>query len=103
MPGTGAAQATFPSKLLEFAENGLLIVSTGTGDVSTVISNESGFLLPSQTADELVNVLTIVEADRDGAANRAASGTAALCSTYQEERVISGVLDFCARRIEGSS
>jgi glycosyltransferase involved in cell wall biosynthesis len=62
IPGTELATTTFPSKVVEFASHGLLVLSTDVSDVSLLFDECSAALLYEATPDALADrIASIVE------------------------------------------
>ncbi len=66
---------TFPSKVLEYAAAGLLVVSTPVSDVADFFGPQAAVLLTQETPDALAQVLIEIAADTQHAAAIAARGT----------------------------
>lgn len=63
MPDNALAATTFPSKVVELASHGLLVVTTDVSDVGTLFDDSTAVVLRRATADELA--LKIAEIARD--------------------------------------
>lgn len=74
LPGTELADTTFPSKAIEIAAAGRLLVSTRVSDVPALFGEEGAMLLPAATPRALTEALLAIAADRPAAARRAALG-----------------------------
>ena len=69
------SRTTFPSKVLEYAAAGLLVVSTPVSDVPAFFHDDAAILLPEETPGALTKILVDTVAGRAAAAAIAARGT----------------------------
>jgi glycosyltransferase involved in cell wall biosynthesis len=83
MPDHSMGQTTVPSKVIEFARWGLLVVSYKVSDVPALFSEDCAVLLREPAADELAAAIKRVIEDPSGSRHRAMAG----------QRVIAGRLD----------
>lgn len=65
LPGTELATTTFPSKVVEFASQGLLVLSTDVSDVSLLFDEHSAALVREATADALAREFAAVVQNPD--------------------------------------
>ena len=68
------SRTTFPSKVLEYAAAGLLVISTPVSDIAAFFHADAALLLAKETPDALAQSLTAIVADRNMAAAIAARG-----------------------------
>lgn len=73
LPSFEMSNTTFPSKIIEYAEHGLLIVSTKVSDVPELLG-ESAIYLENETIDALVGLLASLPARRNELENIAMQG-----------------------------
>ncbi|MGA3023417.1 MAG: glycosyltransferase [Bryobacteraceae bacterium] len=74
MPGHPMGQTTFPSKVIEFATWGLLVVSHKVSDVACLFPGDGAYLLDEATPEALAGALKNIAQRPDDAANRASRG-----------------------------
>ncbi len=55
--GGPLASTTFPSKVIEYASHGMLVISTDISDVRSVLGDEGAYFLSSSTPGELASIL----------------------------------------------
>jgi len=72
--GGAYADTTFPSKVVEFASNNILVVTTSICDVKNVLGSDGALFLDSNSPDELINKLKWIVANRDNAENTSLQG-----------------------------
>ena len=94
MPGTEGAETTFPSKILELAGNGLLVVTTGTGDVPSVLDSDSAVFLREASGAAVVDALVQVLAHPTKWAEVAANGAKLVANDFSPPAVGQGLRDF---------
>jgi glycosyltransferase involved in cell wall biosynthesis len=80
-------QSTFPSKVVEFASWGLLVVSYKVSDVSTLFPEDGAILLEDVTAHELGSVLKRIVEVPSEAQRRAETGQAAITKRLNPQSV----------------
>jgi glycosyltransferase involved in cell wall biosynthesis len=78
MPDHSFGQTTFPSKVIEFAAWGLLVVSSRVSDVPLLFSEDSAYLLDEATPECLGRVLLEIARRRGDAKSRAEKGQATI-------------------------
>jgi glycosyltransferase involved in cell wall biosynthesis len=78
---------TFPSKVIEIASSGMLLLTTRVSDVSRLFSDEEALYLTSETPEGLADALHWLLNHRDFAAAMALRGSAKIHSTCAPERV----------------
>ena len=69
------SRTTFPSKVLEYAAAGLLVVATPVSDVPAFFQDDAAILLTEETPRALTQVLVDILGDRAAAAATAARGS----------------------------
>ena len=84
------ADTTFPSKVIEFASSGLLILTTDISDVRQVVGDQGAYYLTCDDPQELVNIIERVVMDRVTACEYAIRG-------------MNNVLNLCERKASGKS
>jgi glycosyltransferase involved in cell wall biosynthesis len=94
LPSSPMGVTTFPSKVVELAAQGLLVVSTRVSDVPVLFDGSSAVLLEHATADALAKVLTSIAQDPRGARELARAGQTRVTSLLSEERVGADLLRF---------
>ena len=94
-PINGAlADTTFPSKVVEFASAGLLVITTDISDVREVLG-DGALYLTSNDPQELVNLLQSVVENRTRTASCAKVGQQMVlqrCSPYQAGRTVANFI-----------
>jgi glycosyltransferase involved in cell wall biosynthesis len=87
LPSHSMGQATFPSKVIEFASWGLLVVSCRVSDIPVLFPESGAILLEEATSHELALALRqIVEAPSE-AQERAETGQSAITKRLNPQRV----------------
>jgi len=86
---------TFPSKVLELASYGLLLVSTKVSDVPLLFDNESAIFLDEETPRVLAKSLVDIAKNPNKARNIAFAGQRRILNTLSEEKIGSELLTFC--------
>ena len=74
LASTGMGKTTFPSKVIEYAALGLLVISTRVSDVPHIFDESNSALLDSESPETLAAVLAAIASDRAAAAERARAG-----------------------------
>lgn len=74
LPSHSVGQTTFPSKVVEIAATGMLLLSTDVSDMRMVFDDETAVILETEAAEELAARLVWIEGNRQAAARRAAAG-----------------------------
>jgi glycosyltransferase involved in cell wall biosynthesis len=95
----GLSQTTFPSKVIELANAGQLIVTTDISDVRRILGSNALYLTSDSPLD-LIEHLRWIEGNRSAAAAMAAAGgmaVAAFCAPEITGRQLSEFLFACAR------
>ena len=67
---------TFPSKVIEYAEHGLLVLSTPVSDVPELFSGDRALILTADDPGQLADAMAWCVRQHDEARNRAVSGMA---------------------------
>jgi len=65
LPNTQIGKTTFPSKVIEIAANGLLLVTTNVSDVPLIFNNTNAVIIEKLNKIELVNALNKITSNRD--------------------------------------
>lgn len=94
LPSHSYGMTTFPSKVVEIAGMGMLLLTTDVSDVRLVFGDEGAVTLRSETAEELAQSLLDLERDRAGAARVAAIGQDIVASRLSSNQVGKEVRDF---------
>jgi glycosyltransferase involved in cell wall biosynthesis len=94
MPSRGMGMTTFPSKVVELASCGLLIVSTRVSDVPVLFDDASAILLGEATASALAQALEVIAQDAARTKSTALGGQRRVAALLSEDRVGNDVLQF---------
>jgi glycosyltransferase involved in cell wall biosynthesis len=94
LPSSSMGATTFPSKVVELASNGLLVVSTKVSDVPLILDNSCAFLLGEATAQALANALTEIASHPEKSGATALKGQQKIAALLSEETVGAGLLQF---------
>ncbi|HMN79428.1 MAG TPA: glycosyltransferase [Burkholderiaceae bacterium] len=81
------ASTTFPSKVIELAHAGKLVITTDVSDVRSVLGDDGAVYLRGDSADELARALEQTVRDRSLAAQVAARGRMAVMEKCAEQSV----------------
>jgi glycosyltransferase involved in cell wall biosynthesis len=87
MPDHSIGQTTFPSKVIEFASWGLLVISHRVSDIALLLPEDGGYLLENATSHHLVTALRRIAAEPERAAERASRGRVAVTSRLSPKSV----------------
>jgi hypothetical protein len=74
IPGSEGAETTFPSKLIELGSHGILVLTTGTGDVHNVYDDRSAVFLEEASGEALAAALVSILGHPGEASDRALEG-----------------------------
>lgn len=74
LPSSSMGQTTFPSKVVEIAAMGLMLVTTPVSDVPLIFDDQCAVLLRSEVPEELAAVLAALPNNRTAAAECARGG-----------------------------
>ena len=85
LASTGMGQTTFPSKVIEYAALGLLVISTRVSDVPHIFDQSNAALLDSESPEALVATLVTLVGDRVTAATRARAGQALVLQNFSRQ------------------
>jgi glycosyltransferase involved in cell wall biosynthesis len=96
LPSSGIGRTTFPSKVVEFASQGLLVVSTRVSDVPALFDDESAVLLAHPTPLALASAFREIVAQPERASDRAHAGQERLSSQLAPSRIGAELLRFWA-------
>ena len=94
MPSSEMAQTTFPSKVIEIAGDGLLLLTTCVSDVTKVFDDTEAVLLHDTSPDGLGRALIAITEDRAAAIERAGRGMARVAGSFSPEAVGSSIVAF---------
>lgn len=94
MPDSSMGETTFPSKVIELASNGLLLVSTKVSDVPLLFDDSSAILLDSASPHELARTLAWIADHPDKASYIALTGQKKIVARFTEEKVGKDLLQF---------
>lgn len=84
---SGFHTTTFPSKVIELAAAGLLLISTRVSDVPLIFPENSAMFLPDETPRALAEAIVKVERNRANMQNRASRGMDAVDHCCSARRV----------------
>lgn len=71
---------TFPSKVIEIATSGMLLLTTNVSDVPVLLANDEAMYLPDERPESLANALLWILENRDQSEDMALRGTARVFS-----------------------
>jgi len=74
LPDSELNATTFPSKVIEFASHGLLVLTTDVSDIPLLFDRDTAAILPDAQAATLANLLAAIAADPERYAAIAAAG-----------------------------
>lgn len=94
LPSSEIGQTTFPSKTVEIAAAGTLLVTTAVGDVPAVFDGECAVILPDEDPRTLAEALLAIERDPAGAARRAEAGRARIAAALAPAAVGRAIAEF---------
>jgi len=94
LPDMSMGATTFPSKVVEMAAYGLLVVSTKVSDVPKLFSDKCGVLLSQATPQNLADILTDVASFPEKYQVIALRGQKVITTLLSPERVGAALLDF---------
>lgn len=87
LPSSDLADTTFPSKVIELASAGLLVLSTRVSDVPALFSEDGAIYLNSEDPQELAEQLLWLVDNRDVVTRTAARGQTYIAETCSSEKV----------------
>jgi glycosyltransferase involved in cell wall biosynthesis len=87
LPSSDLAETTFPSKVIEFASTGLLVLSTRVSDVPSLFREDGAIYLNSEDPRELAERLLWLLDNRDSGACIAARGQAYIAEACSSKNV----------------
>lgn len=87
LPSSELADTTFPSKVIELASAGLLVLSTRISDVPALFREDGAIYLNSEDPQELAERLLWLVGNKGAAARTAARGQAYIAETCSPEKV----------------
>lgn len=94
LPNTGMGATTFPSKVVELASYGLLIISTRVSDVPLVLPEGTSILLEEATPQKLASALLRIVSDPQEAEEIALNGQKRVRECFSPEKVSSELVSF---------
>ncbi len=94
LPSSSMGATTFPSKVVELASYGLLVVSTRVSDVPFVFNEASATLLPEATPHALAQALVHISRYPDSARKTALAGQKRIVSLLSEKKIGTELLQF---------
>jgi glycosyltransferase involved in cell wall biosynthesis len=94
LPSSELGRTTFPSKVVEIASYGLLLISTPVSDVPLLFDSSSAVLLHDETPAALAAVLRQIASDPESAQRKAAAGQTRIASLLSPARVGAELLRF---------
>lgn len=87
LPSSELADTTFPSKVIELASAGLLVLSTRVSDVPSLFREDGAIYLHSEDPQELAERLLWLVRNKGAVARTAARGQAYIAETCSPEKV----------------
>lgn len=94
-PLNGAlANTTFPSKVVEYANSGLLVISTDISDVRYVLGNDGAIFLSTDSEDEIINAFDRVIHDTVWSRKTAEEGKSNVLNLLAPEYASNSLIDF---------
>lgn len=87
LPSSDLADTTFPSKVIELAATGLLVLSTRVSDVPVLFREDGAIYLNGENPQELAERLLWLVEHRDEVARTAARGQAYIAEACSPEKV----------------
>lgn len=94
IPGTELATTTFPSKVVEFASQGLLVLSTDVSDVALLFDERSAALVRDATADALARQFAAIVQSPDRYRQMAEQGRRVIAATCGRREVGARLIAF---------
>lgn len=94
IPGTALATTTFPSKVVEFASHGLLVLSTDVSDIRLLFDERNAALLPEATPHALAGRIASILLSPDSHRRMAALGQRTIASSCGTREVGDRLLAF---------
>lgn len=96
LPSSEMGQTTFPSKTIEIAAAGILLVTTAVSDVPLLFDDRCAVILKGEDPRELADALLAIAHDRAEAARRAEAGRARVAERLAPAAIGRALLDFTA-------
>jgi glycosyltransferase involved in cell wall biosynthesis len=103
IPCSGMGSTTFPSKVVELASYGLLVISTRVSDVPDLFPPGSAVLLSDPSAEALVAALVAADADPKTASEIAERGNAVVRERLSAKKVGTELLAFLGGELRDES
>ncbi len=94
LPSTAMGQTTFPSKVIEIAAKGLLLVTTAVSDVPLIFDDSCAVVLAGEDPVELATALATLTMERSTAADRARRGQQRVAERFSAEAVGTAIRRF---------
>jgi glycosyltransferase involved in cell wall biosynthesis len=94
LPSGGLASTTFPSKVVEFAANGLLVVATPISDVRQLFGNEGALYLETEEPRRLANLLEWIVSNPNAARAIATEGQTRLLKACSQREIGNALIRF---------
>ncbi|MCL6360083.1 glycosyltransferase [Pectobacterium polaris] len=91
------ANTTFPSKVVEYANSGLLVISTDISDVRHVLGADGAIFLSTDSEDEIINAFDKVIHDTAWSRKTAEEGKNNVLNLLAPERASNKLMDFIFR------
>jgi glycosyltransferase involved in cell wall biosynthesis len=94
LPGHGLGETTFPSKVIEYASNGLLVVTTKVSDVAAIFVGGTAAILESADANALAKLIVRIVTDWNDYGLIAQAGNDLVRESFASEVVGRKIIDF---------
>ena len=94
IPGTELATTTFPSKVVEFASHGLLVLSTDVSDIRLLFDERNAALLPEATPHALADRIASILRSPDSHRRMAELGQRTIASSCGRREVGARLISF---------
>lgn len=94
LPSHSIGQTTFPSKVIEYAARGLLLISTSVSDVPSIFDDDSAVLLKTEEGIECATAILQVVERRIEARRIALNGAALIAREFSSDAVGAKMREF---------
>lgn len=94
LPSHSVGQTTFPSKVVEIAAMGMVLVTMDVSDVRLIFGEDGAVVLQGEAPEELARSLADLENGREAAAALALAGQTIVREKLSSEKVGAQLLDF---------
>ncbi|GAB3627443.1 hypothetical protein PTE30175_02133 [Pandoraea terrae] len=101
MPVSSLSATTFPSKVIEFAANGLLVLTTDVSDIGRIFDGATAVVLREATAQGLAAQMIAIAADPATHARVAAAGRTRVIERFSIAAIGRQLADFLVRPANG--